>query len=265
VKLLREVKKNNMVESVTIDTSSETEGPTLEEQAEAMDSQVEEQQVEEEATGDRPEWLPEKFNSPEDMAKAYSELETKLGSGESQDTDEFNENETRETLDDAGVDYDALSAEFWETGNLSDESYQQLREAGVPKEIVDSYIDSQLNMVETKRSSIMNEVGGPDGYQALTAWAADNLDDGEIDYFNSVMDGNDFNAVSMTVKSLAARRDASEGMEPRRNLSGSMSGGGASAYDSVAQLMADMQSPKYDTDAAFRASVEAKLGRSNIM
>ena len=27
----------------------------------------------------RPEWLPEKFKSPEDMAKAYAELEGKLG------------------------------------------------------------------------------------------------------------------------------------------------------------------------------------------
>ena len=30
----------------------------------------------------RPEWLPEKFNDPADMAKAYSELEGKLGKGE---------------------------------------------------------------------------------------------------------------------------------------------------------------------------------------
>ena len=31
---------------------------------------------------DRPEWLPEKYKSPEDLAKAYKELETKLGSKE---------------------------------------------------------------------------------------------------------------------------------------------------------------------------------------
>ncbi len=31
---------------------------------------------------DRPEWLPEKFKSPEDMASSYSELESKLGQGE---------------------------------------------------------------------------------------------------------------------------------------------------------------------------------------
>ena len=30
-------------------------------------------------SGDRPSWLPEKFKSAEDMAKAYSELEKKQG------------------------------------------------------------------------------------------------------------------------------------------------------------------------------------------
>ena len=43
---------------------------------------VEQQQTEAELPqdqSDRPEWLPEKFKSAEDMAQAYSELEKKLG------------------------------------------------------------------------------------------------------------------------------------------------------------------------------------------
>tara|TARA_R100001510_G_scaffold36547_1_gene33003 strand:- start:1425 stop:2156 length:732 start_codon:yes stop_codon:yes gene_type:complete len=35
-----------------------------------------------ETTNDRPEWLPEKYNSGEDLAKAYKELESKLGTKE---------------------------------------------------------------------------------------------------------------------------------------------------------------------------------------
>jgi hypothetical protein len=34
--------------------------------------------LKEEPKGERPEWLPGKFQSPEEMAKAYGELETKL-------------------------------------------------------------------------------------------------------------------------------------------------------------------------------------------
>lgn len=36
----------------------------------------------EEAASDRPEWLPEKFNDPADLGKAYKELESKLGQKE---------------------------------------------------------------------------------------------------------------------------------------------------------------------------------------
>ena len=39
-----------------------------------------EQQTEQQVNPDRPEWLPEKFKSPEDFAKSYTELEKKLSS-----------------------------------------------------------------------------------------------------------------------------------------------------------------------------------------
>lgn len=249
-----------MVEQVVIDTAEENSGPTLEEQAAAMDAGNPETQ-EEPQESDRPEWLPEKFNSPEDMARAYSELENRMSSQDQ----EASENEVREELDNAGVDYDALSQEFWENGDLSPESYDLLEQNGIPREIVDSYIESQLNNVDAQRNEIMNEVGGQEGYSALTEWAADNLDDAEIDYFNSVMDSNDWQAIQMAVRAVAARRDASEGIEPSRNLSGSLSGGGGGSYDSVQQLMSDMQNPAYENDPAFRAQVEAKLARSNIL
>jgi DNA-binding phage protein len=245
-----------MVEQVVIDISGESEGPSLEEQGAAMDAEMEPQYDE-----SRPEWLPEKFNSAEDMAQAYHELEGRLGSNEA----ESQEEEIREDLENWGVDYDALSQEFWGNGDLSEDSYDQLEQAGIPRSIVDSYIEAQLNMVDTQRSGVMAEVGGQAGYEQLTDWAADNLEEAEIDYFNTVMDTNDFQAIQMAVRAVAARRDASEGMEPSRNLSGSLTGGGGGTYESVQQLMTDMQNPSYQNDSAFRSKVEAKLGRSNIM
>jgi hypothetical protein len=79
------------------------------------------------------------------------------------------------------------------------------------------------------------------------------------------MDTNDFQAIKMAVRAIAARRDAAEGIEPSRNLSGGVNGGASGAYESVSQLMTDMQSKAYETDPAFRAKVEAKLARSNIL
>ena len=57
-----------MSETITI-TEAET-GPEAPQEEAPQDNQPSE----------RPEWLPEKFKTPEDLAKSYSELEKKLSS-----------------------------------------------------------------------------------------------------------------------------------------------------------------------------------------
>lgn len=89
----------------------------------------------------RPEWLPKKFNDPADMAKAYNELEGKLGKGEEElrtklmtemETEAFAERPDTvgdyllpETLDEAeAVDNELLSwwsNYSWENGLSQDE------------------------------------------------------------------------------------------------------------------------------------------------
>ena len=66
---------------------------------------------------DRPEWLPEKFKSPEDMSKAYSELEKKLGQSPEEGTEES------EQVEEKAEDKEEQSEE-----NTS-EAYQAVAEA----------------------------------------------------------------------------------------------------------------------------------------
>ena len=51
-----------------------------EEQTETQEEQTIE--VPQEYADERPEWLPEKFNSPEDLASSYTNLESKIGQKE---------------------------------------------------------------------------------------------------------------------------------------------------------------------------------------
>ena len=51
-------------------------------EADGRDFVTEEDVQSVESTTDRPEWLPEKYNTGEDLAKAYKELESKLGTKE---------------------------------------------------------------------------------------------------------------------------------------------------------------------------------------
>ena len=86
--------------------------------------------------GERPEWLPEKFNSAEDMAEAYANLEQKLGQGDEPEQEyedevvdedvEYDENtdagDVETALDASGLDFDTFQQEYNELGGLSEDA-----------------------------------------------------------------------------------------------------------------------------------------------
>lgn len=263
--------------SVSIDTSKDVANPTLEEEAAKYDNL-------EASTDDRPEWLPEKFKDPEDLAKAYSELEKKLGSRTSEPEvtadddldDEASEDvedkaatvtkeEVREVTEKAGLDFDELSASYWENGELETKHYEMLEKAGIPKAIVDQYIAGQEALLNATRSTVFNTVGGEDSYNSMTEWAAENFSKEEIGAYNRAVNSGDMDSAMMAVKGLKARFDSINGYEPERQVKGATAKAGSSTYRSVSELQEDMGNPKYWSDPAFRKDVERKLARSDIM
>ena len=128
--------------------TSETVEPSVQEQA-AVDStdsmaqawddnqeQLAQQLGQQEDTPqpDRPEWLPEKFSSAEDMAAAYQALESKLGNPEATPAEPEGEQPESVSAINAATD------EFMESGKLSDETFEALEKSGLPKQLVESYI-----------------------------------------------------------------------------------------------------------------------------
>lgn len=243
---------------------------TLEEEAQSkgLDTNGEplakEQDGEQAKTEDRPEWLPEKFKTVEDMAKAYENLETKLGRGErDQETDEVDQT-ANDAVEAAGLDFEVMSQEYFDNDGLSDATYDKLEAGGIPREIVDQYIAGQKASGEATRTELLETVGGEEQYAEMTNWAADAFSDGEIDAFNDAINQGNSNMARMAIAGLKARYEAANGSEPSRTISGAEPKDG-SAYRSVAELMEDMSNPKYHNDDAFRSDVERKLARSDIM
>lgn len=222
---------------------------------------------------DRPQWLPEKFKSPEDMAKAYAELESKLGGQKPADppaaapedpaTPPAAEAET--ALADKGLDLKDFSAEFSQKGELSAESYERLQKAGFDKSLVDQYIAGQQAIAAQYETSIKAEVGGPEKFSAMTDWAKVNLSPAEIETFNSQVSSGNIDQAKLAVLGLSAKYQNAVGSDPQRLLGGQGDGAGADVFESMAQVTEAMRDPRYKNDPAYRSKVQAKLGRSNVI
>ena len=233
-------------------------------------------------TQSKPEGLPEKFNSVEELAKSYSELEKKLGE-QSQPTKESVDpvsktevkEETKEeqpksdldiatkAVDSAGLNMDSLAEEYAKDGKLADKSYQSLEKAGIPKEYVDRFIAGQQAIADQQSASVKNMVGGAESYDAMSEWASNNLSETEKQAYNTAVNSKDLEAVKLAVVGLKARYAQATGSEPKL-VEGKASPSGEQGFDSWAQVTQAMSDPRYSKDPAYQAEVKNKLANSKI-
>ena len=226
-----------------------------------------------EEVSERPDWLPEKFKSAEDMAKAYSALESKLGQGseteasQEEETEALEEavtqnaSEVSELLDSKGLDFDVFQQEYLETGGLSEEAYQALEESGLPRSMVDTWIDGQDALAGQLTSEIHNIAGGQDNYTDMMQWASNNLPESEIDAYNATMDRMNPDEIRLAVQGLNARYRSEAEPNLIQGGTGAVSGG---KFDSNAELTEAMRDPRYAKDPAYRQEVANKLARSSL-
>tara|TARA_Y100000996_G_scaffold415423_1_gene410086 strand:- start:333 stop:1163 length:831 start_codon:yes stop_codon:yes gene_type:complete len=225
----------------------------------------------------RPAWLPDKFDSPEAMARAYSELETRFHSNdeqlqqlESQANYEQQAQEVMETpphmvdqlLDERGLDFSVFQQEYNETGQLSEDAYLALQEAGIEPQMVDTWIAGQEAIADQQIDSIYNMVGGEQAYNGMLEWAGNNLQSWEMDAFNEQIESLDANSM-FAVQGLMARMQNDEGSPPML-YQGEPSQYSAPKYDSLAQLTSAMSDPRYASDPAFRMEVTNRLKNSEL-
>jgi hypothetical protein len=220
--------------------------------------QSEPEQPSEDATN-RPNWLPEKFSSPEDMAKAYSELEKKLGGKQEQ--------EGTEQPPEPKVSPEAIksySEEFLRDGKLSDQSYAELASLGVDRSLVDAYVAGQQALVERQAETIYSTVGGREAYGRMVSWASENLSKDEISAFNDVVATGDLKQINLAVAGINSRMKSAT--HSPSLIQGKSAGKSASgAFRSTAELVAAMRDPRYQADPAYRADIETRLSISDIL
>ena len=230
-------------------------------------------------TQSKPEGLPEKFNSVEELVKSYSELEKKLGE-QSQPTkesvDPVSKTEVKQeeqpksdldiatkAVDSAGLNMDSLAEEYAKDGKLADGSYKSLEKAGIPKEYVDRFIAGQQAIADQQSATVKNLVGGTEAYDSMSEWAGQNLTETEKQAYNTAVNSKDLEVVKLAVVGLKARYAQATGSEPQL-VEGKASPSGEQGFASWAQVTQAMSDPRYAKDPAYQAEVKKKLAKSKI-
>ena len=228
-------------------------------------------------TQSKPEGLPEKFNSVDELVKSYSELEKKLGE-QSQPTEKSVDPVSKAELkgqpksdldiatkavDSAGLNMDSLAEEYAKDGKLADGSYKSLEKAGIPKDYVDRFIAGQQAIADQQSSSVKEMVGGTQAYDTMSEWAGQNLSETEKTAYNSAVNSKDLEAVKLAVVGLKARYSQATGSEPKL-VEGKSSASGEQGFQSWAQVTQAMSDPRYAKDVAYQAEVKNKLANSKI-
>lgn len=211
-----------------------------------------------------------KKQGTEGMESFYKQLEKGLGKSSSDESkDEQPKDQTPSTkqveqaLDNKGLSLDEFAQEYAENGSLSEDSYKKLSDAGITREVVDTYIAGQVALAEKHSQEVFNAVGGQETYQKMIEWAASNLSDSEQQVFNKSIQGT-IEEAKLAAEGLYSRYVRANGEVPNL-IEGNASASGADVYESTAQVTKDISDPRYKTDPAFRKKVEQKLGRSKIL
>ena len=248
---------------VVINEPTENEEITLEQQAEMQEEQAVATSEEQPATEERPEWLDEKFNSPEDLAKAYTELQKKLSEPKEETEEVASEEVADENIDSSDVVTKA-TLEFDEKGELSEDTFAALEKAGLPKDYVEAYIAGQQALVERNAVDLYNSIGGEEEYDGMIQWAGETLTEGEVDTFNELVINGTPEQQRLAIKGLHAQYRGSTGSGPALKQ-GTTSGNSVKPFSSTKELQRAMSDRRYSEVPSYRQEVEKRLSVSNIL
>jgi hypothetical protein len=231
----------------------------------------------------RPEWLPEKFDSPEAMAKSYAELEKKFSQERKPDEAEkpaepANDGESSDNLDlkiekaaeaekvveDAGFDFESLGKEYQENDGLTQETYDAMEAKGLPRNVIDAYLAGQKAIADKVVSELASVAGGPENFKAAQEWAANNLSEAELAGYNRAIDSQDYATAKLLMAGIVSQKNAAVGSDPNlvKGEGAATRSAGVTGFKSNAEMTAAINDPRYDSDPEYRALVARKIQAS---
>ena len=252
-----------------------TYDPTPADQPEFNEAEQEALAIGEQAAADQQQMLAGKFKDAEALEQAYIELQKKLGEtngdinlGEDEEVRE--QEDSSEEVSPAAELITNASQMYAETGELTPEVMEQFNSMS-SADLVSAYMEMQgdlptapnPDLTDAEVNQIKNYAGGEEGYTQLMQWSGENLDQADVEAFDSLVDSGNARLIKLAVAGLKAEMEKSVGFE------GEMATGRAprqvnDVFRSQAEVVQAMSDPRYDRDPAYRNDVFEKLSRSDV-
>lgn len=211
---------------------------------------------------ERPAWLPEKYKTPEEFAKAHAELEKKIGQPKPKvEAKPSVEGETQE------IDMAALAAEFAENGSLSDASIADLAKRGLPPSVVQRFAEGQKALAERQTAVLSDAVGGAETLKEILEWGGKNLTKAEVAGYNTLIDSGNLDAAKLMLASFQEKFIAANGSDPKARVTGTnvSAQGDEPAFKSANEMVKAMSDKRYkEGDPAFVAQVQRRVAKSQF-
>ena len=233
-----------------------------------------------------------KFNTQEDLAKAYTELEKRVGQQPQNETPEppveqTDDNYTVEAASELyGKEYvDALSekgvdmADIMKRADSGEDisaNYDTLAEVfNVPKAVVENYVNAAQQtqmpapgLTPEDGVEVRNAIGGDEAFAEVTQWAEKNIDKQTLDNYNKIADTNKEAALWALKFFQSQMKSPGSVVEPKLYGGGNVPS--QTTYESKQQVLDAMNKTNskgqrlYDVDEAYRDKVAKILLNSDV-
>ena len=197
-----------------------------------------------------------KFKSQEDLVKAYSELEQKLGQPKEEVTPPEAPTDSQHAAQD-GFSAAKYEQEFASNGELSEASYKELEKSGFNKGDVDRYIQGQTAYSDAMTSKVYEKAGGQEQYTALVTWAAENADPAVVTEYNEALASMDEGRITRTLEYMTYKMNESIPADTRR-LEGDSPSTGLQPFSDKNEWQKAQTNRLYGKDRNYTAMVDKR-------
>lgn len=147
-----------------------------------------------------------------------------------------------------------LYEEFAKEGKLSDASYAALEAKGLPRALVDGYVQGQQALIESRANSVYKAVGGKEVVEKALTWAAKNLSKAEQDAYNQATASAPPEMVALLLQGIITKA----GIQTTSIAGRASQSLSATPYANQSEFQAALNDDRYGRDVAYTNEVHKR-------